>query len=83
MITFLAGLVAVIPIVCGVFALGAEMTALGIALIVIGVLCVLTVSLVSSALNSIVLAALYIYATEDQVPKGFDSSMVKQAFASK
>ena len=64
-------------------ALGAQMTVLGIALIVVGVFLLLAVTLISSALGTIMLAALYIYAEEGQVPGGFDAGMIQQAFATK
>ena len=59
------------------------MTVLGIALIVVGILLVLTVSLISSALGTIMLAALYIYAEDGVAPSGFDTMMIQKAFATK
>lgn len=83
LITFLAMIVAILPIVGGVAAIGSQMTILGIALIAIGAVLVLTVSLVSSALGTIMLAALYIYAEEGTVPGGFDARLIQKAFAPK
>jgi hypothetical protein len=41
------------------------------------------VSLCSSALKTIIVGALYIYAAEGTVPEQFDAEMFRQAFASK
>lgn len=82
-VVFLASLVGIIPIVGGVFALGAGMTAIGIAAIVLGVVALLTVSLISSAMNSIIIGALYLYAAEGTVPQQFDDDLFKRAFAHK
>ncbi len=82
-ITCLGMLVGIIPMGCGVMALSAQMVVLGIVLIAVGGIVVLTVSLVSSAMGSIMLAALYIYAEEGTVPGGFDDNLIQAAFASK
>ncbi len=82
-ITFLGTLVGIIPIGCGVAALSAQMVVLGIVLISLGVIVILTVSLISSAMSSIMLAALYIYAEEGTVPGGFDENLIQSAFASR
>lgn len=82
-VVFLASLVGIIPIVGGVFALGAGMTVLGIAAIVLGVVALLTVSLISSAMNTIIIGALYLYAAEGTVPQQFDDDLFKRAFAHK
>jgi membrane-bound ClpP family serine protease len=82
-VVFLASLVGIIPIIGGVVALGAGMTALGIAAIVLGAVALLTVSLISSAMNSIIIGALYLYAAEGTVPEQFDDDLFKQAFAHK
>ena len=81
--TFLATLVGFIPLVAGIFLCMSEMVALGAILIAVGVILVLIVSLISSALGSILLAALYIYAEEGEVPSGFDAEMISGAFATK
>ncbi len=83
LITFLASLLGIIPIVAGGIALSAQMTILGIVLIVIGVVLLLTVSLVSSALGTIMLAALYIYAEEGTIAGGFDANLIQRAFATR
>ena len=43
----------------------------------------LVVSLVSSTLSTIVLAALYMYAATDRVPEAFDESLLTSAFVKK
>jgi hypothetical protein len=43
----------------------------------------LAISLISSALNSIILAALYIYAVEGRTADNFDPTLIEHAFASK
>ena len=83
LITFLLCLVGVVPIGLGVMAMASQMVAVGIALVVVGILFILAVSLVTSALNSIILAALYIYAAEGEIPRQFDSSILRSAFGPK
>lgn len=82
-ITFLGMLVGLVPIGFGVAALSGQMVVLGIILIVLGAIIVLAVSLISSAMGSIMLAALYIYAEEGTVPGGFDENLIQAAFASR
>lgn len=55
----------------------------GIALLATGVCWLLVVTLVSTALDSILIGALYLYAAEDEVPEGFDQSDLSTAFASR
>jgi Family of unknown function (DUF6159) len=83
LIVFVAGLLAVIPLVLGVMAISAGIPALGAVGIVCGLLLVLAVSLVSSALNAIILGALYLYAAEGTVPTQFDDALFQHAFAHK
>jgi len=80
---FLATLVAFVPIALGVVALGAGLAPLGILAIVVGVILVIVVGLISSALNAIVIAALYLYAAEGSVPKHFDNRLLADAFVAK
>ncbi|MFK7767409.1 MAG: DUF6159 family protein [Mariniblastus sp.] len=81
--TFIAMFLGIIPLVGGFFLTMSGMAVVGTILIVVGVVLVLLVSLISSALGSIMLAALYIYAEEGSVPSGFDPAMIKGAFATK
>ena len=82
-VTFVGFALASLPVAGGVVALSAEMNALGVALIIAGVVLLLIVTLISSALGSIMLAALYIYAEEGTVANGFDDKMIQRAFATK
>ena len=81
-ITFLASLIAILPIGGGIALMSAS-PLLGGTLIAIGIIWVLFVSLVSSALGSILLAALYIYASEGQMPQHFKPKMIEGAFEAK
>jgi hypothetical protein len=67
----------------GGFLLANQMAAIGIPLLLVGVLILLAISLISSALNSIILAALYIYAVEGRTADNFDPALIEHAFASK
>jgi hypothetical protein len=80
MITFLACLLGILPIAGGVALLGSS-AVLGGVLIGLGVLWILIVSLISSALGSIVVAALYVYAAEDKMPAHFDEGLIRTAFS--
>lgn len=80
MLGFLVGL---LPIFGAVAAFSAELVVVGSVLMAIGVIWMILVALVSSALETILLAALYIYAEEGVVPGGFDSQMIQRAFAHK
>ena len=82
-IVFLMMLVSVLPIILGVFLLQSAGGIVGGGLILLGILMLLAVSLISSALNSIILAALYIYAAEGKIPNGFDPHMIQTAFSHK
>jgi hypothetical protein len=83
LIVFVATLVSMIPIVLGAIVAAKGMVSLGVALIACGILLVLLVSLVSSALNSIIVGALYLYAAEGTVPQQFDDRLFQHAFAEK
>ena len=78
-ITFLACLVGALPIIGGAFLLSTSVV-LGGVLIGLGIVLILIVSLISSALNSIVVAALYVYAAEDKMPAHFDEGLIRTAF---
>ena len=83
LITFLCSLVAIIPIVLGGMALAGGQTTLGVVGIACGVLGLIVVSLISSALNSIVIGALYLYASDGEVPQQFDARSLSHAFVTK
>jgi hypothetical protein len=79
-LVFLATLAAMLPIVGGAFAIGAGHTIPGIVLIVCGVVGLMLVSLISATLNTIILAALYLYAADGAVPAHFDDQLLRDAF---
>jgi len=84
-ITFLAILVlGIVPIVAGgiVFANSGSLW-LGGLLVVAGLAGMMGVALVSSTLDSILLAALYLYAAEGTAPAYFDEALLERAFARK
>lgn len=82
-VVFLFSLLAIIPLILGVVALGAGLISLGVVAIAIGVLALFVISLISSALNSIIIGALYLYAAEGTVPQQFDDDLFRHAFAKK
>ncbi len=82
-VVFLASLVAIVPIIGGAIVIGSGMVVPGIILIVLGVVGLMIVSLVSSAMNTIIIGALYLYAAEGTVPQQFDDDLFKRAFAHK
>lgn len=82
-LTFLATLPGIVAVVAGIMLAASGPVVLGGMLAGAGVLIVLIVSLISSALNAIVLAALYLYAATDEIPQHFDSSQLEHAFARK
>jgi len=83
LITSLVCIPAVLLIGGGVALVSSHQLALGVALLAVGGVAVLLISLVSSALSSIVLAALYLYGTTDRVPSAFDETLLREAFAKK
>ena len=82
-IVFLASLMGIVPLILGGVAIAAGHTVLGITALVIGVAALLIDSLVSAAMNSIIIGALYLYAAEGTVPQQFDDQMFRTAFARK
>ena len=84
MIFFVVALVGFLPLL-GALAIGAlGMSTASIVLAVIGfglaLVVIVLVALVSSALHAILLAALYLYATEGTVPNEFDDNLLEHAF---
>ena len=77
---FLATLPCIAFVVAGV-ALFAKAAPLGIALVACGVLGMLIVSLVSSALSAIVQAAIYMYGSTGNAPSSFEASNLRGMFA--
>ena len=85
LLTFLAVLFLVVP--CALLTIVLAVKAGSIAVAVIGavltVALLVLISLVSSALHSILLSALYLFATGGRVPPGFEPGRLKAAFAAK
>lgn len=77
LIAGLVGLLAVIPIGLGLASGEPALMVVGIG---IGVVWVMLVSLISTALNGIAVAAVYLYAAEDTTPEGFDGNLLRNAF---
>lgn len=80
---FLTMLPGIAVILGGVFLLVNGPAAGGAALIAAGILWILLTSLISSALNSIVLAAIYLYAADGEVPMQFDRRLLSSVFTSR
>jgi hypothetical protein len=84
-LTFLAMLLLVVP--CAVLFVVLAIKTGSIAVAVIGAILTIallvTIQLVSSALHSILLSALYLFATGGKVPAGFDPARLKGAFMAK
>jgi len=81
--TFLASILGVLPIMVGAFLIANQMTMIGIPILLLGILILLAISLLTSALNSIVLAALYLYAVEGRTADHFDPALIEHAFVTK
>lgn len=67
---------AVIAVKAGSLAVGIAGAALTLGLLVL-------ISLASSALNSIILSAIYLYAAESKVPQAFEAANLQQAFVAR
>jgi hypothetical protein len=66
----------------GLLLLGTALS-LGVLLLVVAVVYMVALGLVNSALETILLSGLYLYATQGEVPAGMDRSVVQGAFAAK
>ncbi|MBW8015372.1 MAG: hypothetical protein FVQ82_04235 [Planctomycetes bacterium] len=75
-IFFLLNIPAILIIVLGIMSQNA---AIMITCIVVGVIYLLVVALIQSALQSIFQAAIYLYAKDGQVPEGFDTELLDEA----
>ena len=82
-ITFMMSLPGIALIIFGGFVAGSGNAAAGFTLLGLGIFLLLVVSLISTALDSILLAALYLYAAEGSVPQHFDGSLLGDAFSHK
>lgn len=83
MIIFLIMIPLILLIVSGGFLIASGSIVMGGALIAIGFMLILLVSLVSSAIHSILIAVLYMFAAEEEIPQQFDRSLIAHAFARK
>jgi hypothetical protein len=85
LITFLATLLLVLVTGVATVALAVKLSSIAIAVAGLGVILLLAVlgSLVGSALGSIMLSALYLYATEGKVPEAFAGTGLQGAFAAR
>ncbi|MDY0165807.1 MAG: DUF6159 family protein [Thermoguttaceae bacterium] len=85
LIFLLVGLVAlpalILTVVLGVFGLASGSVALAVIGFGLFILVLIGISLVSSTLHTILLAALYVYAAEGRVPGAFDGQVLEGAFA--
>ena len=85
MVTFIAVVMLVIP--CGVatmiLAAKAGSLAIGIAGAAATLVLLILIVLASSALSSIVLSALYMYAADAKVPQAFEAAHLQQAFVAR
>ncbi|KAA5541785.1 hypothetical protein FYK55_16370 [Roseiconus nitratireducens] len=72
-----------IALIIGGGVLMSQSAVLGIALLAFGVIGLLIVSLVSSALSAIVQAAIYMYGSSGSAPRGFEASNLRGAFAAR
>ncbi|QDT41786.1 hypothetical protein Pan241w_18500 [Gimesia alba] len=70
-------------IVGGFIMIGSVNAVIGGIMIATGIVCILLVSLVSSAIHSILIAAIYLFAAEGEVPDQFDQSLIEHAFTHK
>jgi len=70
-------------IVAGGMTIASGNMVIGGALIAVGLISILIISLVSTAVHSILIATIYLYAAEDKVPEQFDPSLIEHAFVTK
>lgn len=75
-----ACLAAAIPAIIGIVIGNAVGLAVGIG---ITILLIIAISLVAAALNTIIIAALYLYAAEGRAPQQFDEALLRGAYALK
>lgn len=81
---FLAFLVACVPgVLGGVISVATESPIALIVGVVVSILLMIVISLASTAMHAISLAALYIYAAKGEIPEHFDGQLLKSAFGKK
>jgi hypothetical protein len=79
LVIFLLFLAALVPAILGAL-IGDKAIIFGV---VLTVMLVIVVSLISSAVNAILVTALYQYATREETPREFDVDLLRGAFAAK
>jgi hypothetical protein len=80
---FLLFIPVILLFVAGVALMAGKMVPVGIAVLVVAFIALLLHSAISSALNTILLAALYQYAADEKVPEEFDRHTFEGAFQPK
>ncbi len=87
MIFFVVFLVALIPLVIasalGFYGLAGGHAILGGMALAAAVIIIIAISLISSTLSTILLAAVYVYAAEGKVPGPFEPELIRNAFQKK
>ena len=73
-------LVSFVPVIVGVVCWGIGQPVVGIPLVLAGLGMLMSGVLISSALESIILAALYLYAAEGRIPDQFQGDAIQSAF---
>ena len=82
-VLFLMAIPVILLLVGGAFVISKGAVALGVSLVVAGVIAGLLHMAISAALHTILLTAVYQYASTQRVPDGFDAGVLSRAFASK
>ena len=80
-INFVLSLPGILLFFSGVFMMVSGNSSFGVVLIGGGIVLLVVASLISSAVNAILLAAIYLYATERDVPEYFDRDLIAHSFA--
>jgi len=83
--TFVMTILVIVPLAIAAFVLAAQTQSVAVLIAGVGavVIVIVLAALVGSALNTIALCALYLYATEGKVPQAFANTGLQYAFATK
>lgn len=79
-IQFIAFIIAAVPLVLGGMALAGGQAVVGVILLAVGIVAMIVVALISSALETIVIAAVYQYASKGFIPTNFSQNLMRNAF---
>jgi hypothetical protein len=82
-VLFLLAIPVIVLFMGGAYVASAGSTGLGVALMIAGLIAALLHMAISSALHTIMLSAIYQYATTERVPDGFDGQVLARAFGPK